>query len=188
MNYKSTQEIKEVFGIDITKKNRTIPYVALRAFYAEMRVVQLTGNITSRYTTISKEIGCNRDNVYNLLKKGELFKKDECIKFIFEAFKTKDKVLLKEYEKQLRKTRALSKSAKSLKMFNDGVSYAQMPSQIANNEKTIIKMSNLKLAEFLRLNKEFKHQLWGVPVRNISANQWEQVRSINKKMFDSIIN
>ena len=180
--YKSTQEIKEVFGIDITQKNRTIPYVALRSFYAEMRVVQLTGNITSRYTTISKEIGCNRDNVYNLLKKGELFKKDECIKFIFEAFKTKDKVLLKEYEKQLRK------SAKSLKMFNDGCNYAQIPSQIANNEKTIIKMSNLKLAEFLRLNKEFKHQLWGVPVRNISANQWEQVRSINKKMFDSIIN
>ena len=188
MNYKSTKEIKEVFGIDITKKNRTIPYVALRSFYAEMRVEQLTGNITSRYTTISKEIGCNRDNVYNLLKKGELFKKDECIKFIFKAFKTKDKVLLKEYEKQLRKTRALSKSAKSLKMFNDGCNYAQMPSQIANNEKTIIKMSNLKLAEFLRLNKEFKHQLWNVPVRNISENQWEQVRNINKKMFDSIIN
>ena len=186
--YKSTQEIKEVFGIDITKKNRTIPQVALRAFYAEMRVEQLTGNITSRYTIIAKEIGCNRDNVYNLLKKGELFKTDECVKFIFEAFKTKDKALLKEYEKQLRKIRALSKSLKDNKMFNDGCNYAQIPSQIANNEKTIIKMSNLKLAEFLRLNKEFKHQLWGVPVKNISANQWEQVRNINKKMFDSIIN
>ena len=186
--YKSTQEIKEIFGIDITEKNRKVEYVALRAFYAEERIKQLKGNITSKYLTVSKEIGCGRDNVYNLLTKGELFKKDECIKFIFEAFKTKDKALLKEYEKQLRKTRALSKSEKSLKMFNDGCNYAQIPSQIANNEKTVIKMSNLKLAEFLRLNKEFKHQLWGVPVRNISANQWQQVRSINKNMFDSFIN
>ena len=152
--YKNTKELKETLGIDITQKNRTIPYVALRAFYAEMRVEQLTGNITSRYKTISKEIGCGRDNVYNLLTKGELFKKDECIKFIFEAFKTKDKTLLKEYEKQLRKTRALSKSAKSLKMFTDGISYIQKPTQIANTEKTIIKMSNLKLAEFLRLKIE----------------------------------
>jgi len=186
--YQNTKELKDIFGIDITEKNRTTPYIALRAFYADNRIKQLKGNITSKYKTVSKEIGCGRDNVYNLLKKGELFKKDECIKFIFEAFKTKDKALLKEYEKQLRKTRALSKSAKSLKMFNDGISYAQIPSQIANNEKTIIKMSNLKLAEFLRLNKEFKHQLWGVPVRNISPNQWEQVKKINPKMFESIIN
>lgn len=186
--YKSTKELKETLGIDITQKNRKVEYVALRAFYAEERIKQLKGNITSKYLVVSKEIGCGRDNVYNLLTKGELFKKDECIKFIFEAFKTKDKALLKVYEKQLRKTRALSKSAKSLKMFNDGYNYAQIPSQVGNTEKTIIKMSNLKLAEFLRLNKEFKHQLWGVPVRNISQNQWDQVRSINKNMFDLMLN
>lgn len=186
--YKSTEEIKEIFGIDITEKNRTIPFVALRAFYAEDRVNQLKGRITSRYIKVSNEIGCGRDNVYNLLKKGELFKKDECIKIIFEAFKNKEKSLLKEYEKQLRKTRALNNSAKSLKMFNDGFNYAQKPSQTGNTEKTIVKISNLKLAEFLRANKVLKHDLWDVPVRNISTNQWKQVRNINKKMFDNYVN
>jgi len=186
--YKNIKEIQEVFGIDITEKNRTIPYVALRAFYAEDRINQLKGNITSRYTIVSKELGCGRDNVYNLLKKGKLFKTDECIKLIFEAFKTKDKALFNEYEKQLKKTRALSKSLKDNKMFNDGVSYIQKPTNIGNTEKTIIKMSNLKLAEFLRLNKEFKHPLNYTPVKNISENQWQQVRDINKNMFDSMIN
>jgi hypothetical protein len=186
--YKSPEEINEIFGIDITEKNRTIQFVALRAFYAEDRVKQLKGRITSIYVTVSNEIGCGRDNVYNLLTKGEIFKKDECIKIIFEAFKTKDKGLLKEYEKQLRKTRALNHSEKNLKMFNDGINYAQKPSQVGNTEKTIIKMSNLKLAEFLRANKVLKHDLWDVPVRNISTNQWKQVRKINPKMFEEIVN
>jgi len=186
--YKNTKEIQKVFGIDITDKNRTIPYVALRAFYAEDRINKLKGNITSRYTIVSKELGCGRDNVYNLLKKGELFKKDECIKLIFEAFKKKDKALFYEYEKQLKKTRALSHSEKSIKMFNDGFSYAQIPSQLDKTEQFVSKMSNLKLAEFLRANKVLKHEVWDTPVRNISNNQWEKVRSINKNMFDSIVN
>jgi len=186
--YKSTKEIKQVFGIDITEKNRTIPYVALRAFYAEDRVNQLKGNITSRYKTVAKELGRGRDNVYNLLKKGKLFKTDECIKLIFEGFKTKEKGCLQEYEKQLKKTRALSHSEKSIKMFNDGFNYAQIPSQLDKTEQFVSKMSNLKLAEFLRANKVLKHEVWDTPVRNISNNQWEKVRNINEKMFDNYVN
>jgi len=186
--YKNTKEIQEVFGIDITEKNRTIPYVALRAFYAEDRINQLKGNITSRYKTVAKELGCGRDNVYNLLKKGELFKTDECIKLIFEGFKSKEKGCLEEYEKQLKKTRALSKSLKDNKMFNDGVSYVQKPTEITKFDKSKELMSNLKLAEYLRKNKVFKHDVWGIPVKNISDKQWSQVRDINKNMFDLMLN
>jgi hypothetical protein len=182
--YKSTEELKQVLGIDITEKNRTIPYMALRAFYAEDRVNQLNGRITSRYIKVGSEIGCGRDNIYNLIKRVENFKTDECIKILFEAFKTKEKALIQHYHKQLIKTRALNHSQKIAKMFNDGHSYAQIPNK---KEQTYL-MSNLKLAEFLRANKILKHELWDTPVRNISPNQWKQVRKINPKMFEEIIN
>ena len=183
--YKSTNDLKETLGIDITEKNRTIPYVALRCFYAEMRVEQLEGRISKRYTIVSKEIGCGRDNVYNLITKGKLFKKDECVKIIFEAFKTKEKTLLKEYEKQLIKTKALKNSERTLKMFNDGFNYAQTP---RGKKSMVVKMSNLKLSEFLRANSILKHELWDTPVRNISDAQWIKARNINENMFDLINN
>lgn len=181
--YKSTKEIQQIFDIDITDKNRTIPFMALRAFYAEDRVRQLRGNTTNRYTTVAKELGCGRDNVYNLLKRGKTFKEDKCIKIIFEAFKAKDKALINKYHKELKKTIALEKSFKNNKMFNDGIKIEVKP-----KEKIEVKtLSNLKLAEFLRTNKVMKHDLWNTPVKNISANQWQQVRQINKNMFDSFI-
>ena len=182
--YKSAKQIKEILGIDITEKNRKIPFVALRAFYAEVKVKKLPGNITSRYTTIANEIGCSRDNVYNLLKKVNIFKTDECIKILYKAFKTKDKALIEEYHKQFKKSLALKHSSKNIKMFNDGFCYVQKPKQ----KTEISTLSNLKLAEYLRTNKVLKHKLWDTPIRNISDKQWKQVRTINTEMFDNFAN
>jgi hypothetical protein len=184
MNYKNTKELKDIFGIDITEKNRTIPYVAMRSFYAESKTNELKGNITSRYTKVANEIGCGRDNIYNLITKGKKFKTDECIKILFEAFKTKDKALISQYHKQVIKTRALNHSERNAKMFNDGHCYVQIPK---GKEQTYI-ISNLKLAEYLRANKVLKHELWDTPVKNISPNQWQQAKKINPKMFEEIVN
>lgn len=69
-------------------------------------------------------------------------------------------------------------------MFNDGFIYVQKPKKI----EVIKKISNIKLAEYLRTNKILKHKLWNTPVRNISDKQWREVRNINKKMFDNFVN
>ena len=184
MNYTNTKELKDIFEIDITEKNRTIPYVAMRSFYAESKINELKGNITSRYTKVANEIGCGRDNIYNLITKARKFKTDECIKILFEAFKTKDKALILQYHKQVIKTRALNHSERNAKMFKDGHSYIQLPK---GKEQTYL-MSNLNLAEYLRKNKVMKHELWDTPVKNISTNQWQQLKKINPKMFEEIVN
>jgi hypothetical protein len=188
MIYKNTKELKEIFGIDITEKNRTIPHVALRCFYSEMRVEQLTGNISSRYVTIAKEIGCNRDNLYNMLSKAETLRKDKSTKVLFEAFKNKDKSLFeqyltnhKEYRKQYHKNWDKNKAMKTYEP-------PKVIKVFAKIEKRKSVMSNLKLAEYLRANNLLKHDVWDTPVRNISPNQWQQVKKINPIMFESIIN
>jgi len=48
-------------------------------------------------------------------------------------------------------------------------------------------MTNLELASFLRANKVLNHVVWDLPVKNISQNQWEQIRQINPTMFETII-
>lgn len=188
MNYKNTKELQQALSINIKEKNRTIPYVAIRCFYAEMRVDQLTGNISSRYTTIANEIGCNRDNLYNMLLKAKLFKEDIDTKMLFTAFQNKDKGQIKAYHDNLRDRKARQQSDyyqnKSLNEFIP----AQRVKVLTKQDKNKSLMSNLKLAEYLRVNKVFKSELWDVPVRNISPNQWKQAKKINPKMFEEIVN
>ena len=186
--YKSTKEIQQIFSINIKEKNRTIPYVALRCFYAEMRVEQLTGNITNRYTTIAKEIGCNRDNLYNMLLKAKLFKEDKYCKILFEAFKTKDKALIEVYHETKRKDKVEYQANRYIEIALAEHKPATIVKTITRFDKNKAPMSNLKLAEYLRKNKVMKHELWDCPVKNISANQWQKVRSINKNMFDNYVN
>jgi hypothetical protein len=185
MNYANTKEIQEVFNINITEKNRTIPYVAIRCFYAEMRVEQLTGNISSRYTTIAKETGCNRDNLYNMLLKAKLFKEDKYTKILFEAFKNKDKTLIEAYKEQIKQINLDNHRNRYIqKVFNEFQEVKRVK-VVTKLDKNKAPMTNLKLAEYLRTNKVFKHELWDTPVKNISENQWKQVKQINPKMFDN---
>jgi hypothetical protein len=188
MNYKNTKELKDIFGIDITEKNRTIQYVAMRSFYAESKINELKGNITSRYTKVANEIGCNRDNLYNMLLKAKLFKEDIDTKMLFTAFQNKDKEQIEAYHQNLRDRKARQQSDyyqnKSLNEFIP----AQRVKVLTKQDKNKSLMSNLKLAEYLRTNKVFKSELWDVPVKNISPNQWEKVKKINPKMFEEIVN
>jgi len=185
--YQNTKEIEKVFGIDITEKNRTIPYVALRAFYVEQRDKELNG-INNHFDIIAKELNCNRPNVYNMLLKAKLFKEDKYCKILFEAFKMKDKSLLQQYQEAKRKEKSEQQAQRYLKRDLKEFVPATRVKEITKLDKSKALMSNLKLAEYLRKNKVFKHDVWGIPVKNISANQWSQVRDINKNMFDLMLN
>jgi hypothetical protein len=185
--YQNTKELKDIFGIDITEKNRTTPYNVLRYFFAEMREKELRG-IPNHFEMVAKELNFKRVNVYNCLLKAETLRKDKSTKILFEAFKNKDKSLFeqyltnhKEYRKQYRKNWDENKAMKTYEP-------PKVIKVFAKIEKRKSVMSNLKLAEYLRANNVLKHDVWDTPVRNISHNQWQQVKKINPKMFESIIN
>ena len=186
--YESHEEIKQTFGIDITEKNRTIPYVAMRCFYADMKVKILKGKITNRYRTIASEIGCNRDNLYNLLTKAKSFKTDKHTKLIYKAFKNKDKTQLQAYF-DLRKQIHVEKRNVMYKKraFKEYVPAVKVK-VLTKFDKNKALMTNLELASFLRANKVLNHPVWETPVKNISQNQWDQVKQMNPAMFDKIVN
>ena len=182
--YKSAKEIKEILGIDISQKNRTIIFVALRAFYAEIKVKEMEG-IPNSFDTIANEIGCKRVNIYNYILKTENFKKDKLIKILYKAFKTKDKALINKYKDEVKSHKALIQSAFYIKK----ALFKNKHTPIVIEKKEVVsKMSNLKLAEYLRTNKVLKHKLWDTPIRNISEKQWKQIRTINTEMFDNFAN
>jgi len=185
--YKNTKEIKEVFGIDITEKNRTIPFVALRAFYTEIREKELNG-IPNHFEIIAKELNFKRVNVYNMLFKAKLFKEDRYCKILFKAFETKDKSLIQEYHNSVRTLKTEKQAERYLQRDLKEFIPAQRVKVISKFDKNKSLMSNLKLSEFLRKNNVKKHEVWDTPVKNISQNQWQQVREINSKMFDKYVN
>jgi hypothetical protein len=182
------EEIKTIFGIDITEKNRSTPYLALRYFYAEMRVKQIKGNISKKYITTANEINCNRDNLYNMLLKAEVFKKDELIKYIYKAFKTKEKRYFEEYlnkkQEQINNYQKIYEEEKTLRN--------HVP---AERKDVVVKvfrndplLKNLQVADFLKANKILSHPLWDVPAKNISPNQWQKLKKINPEMFEQLVN
>lgn len=185
--YKSTKEIQQIFSINIREKNRTIPYVAFRAFYSEMREKELNG-IPNHFEIIAKELNFKRVNVYNCLLKAKLFREDKNTKILFKAFKTKDKALIQEYYDNLRVLKSEKQAERYLQRDLKEFIPAQRVKVISRFDKNKSPMTNLKLAEYLRKNKVLKHELWDTPVKNISVNQWQKVRSINENMYDSIVN
>lgn len=180
-------EIKTIFGIDITDKNRSVPYIALRYFCAEAMEKELKGN-PKHFDIIAKELNFKRVNVYNCLLKAKELKKDKLVKLIYKAFKTKDKTYLDEYFRlKAIETKNYNKTYKDNLVLRSHVP-AERKTQVIKTFSNAPKLSNLKLAEFLRNNNVLKHELWDVPTKNISANQWQQLRNINKNMFDSYAN
>jgi hypothetical protein len=187
MNYTNTKELKDIFGIDITEKNRTTPYNAMRYFYAEMREKELRGT-PNHFAIIGKEINCDRVTIYNSLLKAKLMREDKNTEVLYTAFKNKDKSLIEDYKISFKKRKAINQSNYYIKKSLKETKPATIVKVVTRFDKNKALMSNLKLAEFLRANKILKHELWDTPVRNISPNQWKQVRKINPKMFEEIIN
>ena len=89
----SKEEIKNIFGIDITSKCREELYVFLRAIYSNKR--RLVDKV--RLQTIGDELTITHASVMNSLKKYECYKKDAMFKLVCKAFETKDKEIIKKY-------------------------------------------------------------------------------------------
>lgn len=171
MTYKNIKEIKKIFGMDLSEKNRTIPYVTFRTLYAVEKLNEF------HITEVAKELKINRTSVYHCVKNYD----EQCKTELFKAFKTKDKSILDKYHaEQKEKQNNYSKESKNREVIS---TFVEAPRLKKPKHKTL---SNLKLAEFLRINKMFKHEAWNIPIKNISPNQWKDIRSIDKKMFDRL--
>jgi hypothetical protein len=186
MNYKNTKELKKIFGIDITEKNRTIPYVILKNLYIQQKKEDYLKdglNISNAIIKLAKELKMDSSSVFNSLNRFELYSKDKSLELLFKAFRTKEKAFIDLY---IRKCKERKKQIQKDWRITQGIPEKKVKVKEINTTK--VELNNKQLSEFLRANNIKKHELWNKQVKNISQNQWQQVKKINPKMFEEIVN
>lgn len=87
------QEIKNIFGIDITKKNRTDLNVYLRTLYVQKNLPY------SSFNRLGKELGYNHSTLMNCFYKLDLYNQDPLFMCVKKAFKEKDVNLINEFKR-----------------------------------------------------------------------------------------
>ena len=87
------QEIKDIFNIDITEKNKVTLNVYLRTLYTENERPDKT------FSEIAKELNLTHGSLLNCFYKLDLYKKDPLFMYVKKAFKTKDLNLINEFNR-----------------------------------------------------------------------------------------
>ena len=87
------QEIKDIFNIDITEKNKQILNVYLRTLYTEKNRPNKT------FIEIGNELNLTHATLLNCFYKLDLYKLDPLFMYVNKAFKTKDIALIHEFRR-----------------------------------------------------------------------------------------
>ena len=170
------EDIKQNLGIDISKPNRKVVPVVLKAMYVEMVCNKLKLPIGKLFEKIGNDIKTDRTNIYNLRKKIKYYKLDPATKLIIKAFQTQDKKYIQDYYNYIEKQ----------KQNNNKLFYSYQP---VIKLKIKNRMNNLQVATFLKANNDFKtKKYWDVHLEKYTDNDWLSLRAINPKMFDSVVN
>lgn len=183
-------EIKENLGVDLTQKNRTVVNTVLKALYVEQQYKELK-HLTQAdiLRSVTNDINCKRSNIYNYFKKIKTYKTDTASKLIVKAYKNKDKDYIKKYYDLIQQQKDTYKQQWSFKKYYDGKDYE--PKQKANAKPTIKAnklMSNLQVADYLKANKVLRNtKFWDKMLLDYTVDDWNNLREINPKMFDSYI-
>lgn len=96
-------EIKKLFGIDITEKNRTQLYVFLRYLYLEE-------NLDKRDYIIAMELNLGRSTITQARNNPERFNKGFTYLFIKDLYYKRDKKLIEKFNFFVRKVNANNKN------------------------------------------------------------------------------
>ena len=86
------QEIKDIFNIDITSKNRAELNVYLKTLYVEKNKSEKS------ILQLSKDLNCNHSTLLYNLKRLDTYNLDPLFMYVVKAFKTKDINLIQEYK------------------------------------------------------------------------------------------
>lgn len=168
--------------MDLTNGSRKIQYFAFKTFYIEERLKTLKGKDYSKFKLVAQELNITRSTIYNNLKKIDDLKTNALTKFLYTAYTQKSPAYLEIYKNEVAKQRITKIVADVNKLAVERKAVV-----LTKFDKNKALMTNLKLAEYLRLNNVLKHDCWDIKVTDISENQWNGLRKINPKMFDSYV-
>jgi predicted transcriptional regulator len=159
------QEIKTIFGIDITSKCRGELYIFLRAIYANDNRKNKT------LQAIGKDLNRTHASVMNSLKKFEQYKKDKMFKLVCDAYQTKDKSKIDKYlvmnDKRIKEmTNIGQKRHYTKKAIVERLEPIEITKEIKDKLDKLPKVGLFEVIDKLRKNNN--SALW-----NVRFNCWE---------------
>jgi hypothetical protein len=149
------QEIKDLFGVDLTEKNRKSHIVYLRGHYIDKEYKK-----GRSYLNICTELKCNHASGYHYLKAKTKYKKIKEYNEIKIAFDTKNVELFKDIDFRLQNKKYI---------YYDN--FEKKPKKIKKNEMPEVRWHYLRIIEALR--KDNKNELWDKPMPEFTINDYK---------------
>ena len=154
------QEIKDLFGIDLTIKNRKPHFVYLRGIYMDQE--KENGRNT---LNICKELKCNHATGFHYFKRKEKYKNIKEYNEVKIAFDNKDVDLFKDIDLRLNSVKYIYYNLEPKK-----------PKAIKENEIPEVRWHYLRIIETLR--KDNKNKLWDKPMKEFTINDYKNLESL----------
>ena len=183
-------EIKEKLGVDLTQKNRTVVNVVLKVLYVEQQYKELK-HLTQAdiLRKLTNDINCQRSNIYNYFKKIETYKTDPASKLIVKAYYEKDKKYIDAYYQHIKEIKENYVNQWYREKTNNIIQETLKARVVRPTKPKVVRpMNNLQVADYLKANRILKmSRYWDRLLTDYTQKDWDDLREINPKMFDSYI-
>lgn len=155
-------EIKSIFLVDLTEKNRKSHIVYLRGHYIDNEYKK-----GRSYLNICTELKCNHASGYHYLKAKTKYKKIKEYNELKIAFDTKNVDLFNEIDLRLQN--------------NKYIHYDNFdkPKRIIKSHLPTIRWHYLRIIEALR--KDNKSKLWDKPMKEFTKNDYKFLKTLENK-------
>jgi len=184
------EEIKTIFGIDITEKKRTPLLVALRCLNIDFEIQkQIKETNSFNITKIARSLSLDRSTIYHAIKTTEKLKNDTHYSKLILAVKNKDKKLFEVYLKEVeeeKQTRYV-KNYKRKTEIKKVIRLNNSPKEEKKPDQRIRKLTNSHISNFLRQNNDLESNFWNIPAKKLTENNFLRLRKMNPVLFDKML-
>ena len=157
------KEIKSLFGVDLTEKNRKSHIVYLRGHYIDKEYKK-----GRSYLNICTELKCNHASGYHYLKAKTKYKKIKEYNEIKIAFDTKNADLFKEIDFRLNNKKYI---------YYDN--FEKKPKKIKKNEMPEVRWHYLRIIEALR--NDNTNKLWDKEMKLFTNKDYKVLESLENE-------
>lgn len=154
------QEIKDLFGVDLTEKNRKSHIVYLRGHYIDKEYKK-----GRSYLNICTELKCNHASGYHYLKAKTKYIKIKEYNEIKIAFDTKNVDLFKEIDLRLQNKKYI--------LYDN---FDKKPKKRRKSEIPTVRWHYLRIIEALR--KDNKNKLWDKPMKEFTKKDYKVLKDL----------
>lgn len=154
------QEIKDLFGVDLTEKNRKSHIVYLRGHYIDKEYKK-----GRSYLNICSELKCNHASGYHYLKAKGKYKKIKEYQEIKIAFDNKDAELFKAIDFRLHNKKYIQYD-----------NFDKKPKRIRKNHLPTVRWHYLRIIEALR--KDNRNKLWDKPMKEFTKKDYKVLKDL----------